>query len=63
MEVGIVKNSVKSEKKSERAIWLAALMFSASVLFQGFDSDLGFYIAGGVGIVVSFLGYFLKWQP
>jgi len=58
-----MENSVKPIKKSERAIWLATLVFSASVLFQGFDSNLGFYIAGGFGIVVSLLGYSLKWRP
>lgn len=39
-------------------------MFAASILCQGFNSQLGFRIAGGVGIAFALVGLFwgLDWD-
>jgi hypothetical protein len=50
-------------KIENRVVWLDFLMFSASVLFQGFHLNWLFYIAGGLGILLAFVGVFLKFLP
>ena len=42
------------------AVWLAFIMFAVGVFFMGFHSDLGFWIAGGIGIVVGILAFILR---
>ena len=58
-----MKTTEKPVKQGERAIWLATFLFATSVLFMGFHKDWAFWAAGGFGIIVSLLGYFLKWRP
>ena len=44
--------------KKRDSIWLIVFIFAATVLFMGFHNDLGFKIAGGLGVAVSFVAYF-----
>ena len=39
-------------------------MFAVGVFVQGFHSDWGFWIAGGIGIIFSFIGliFGLDWD-
>jgi hypothetical protein len=54
-----MKKFIKRGNKRDAA-WLAFIMFAVGVFFMGFHSDLGFRIAGGVGIGAGFLAFFKK---
>ncbi len=58
-----MKDTQKPRKEGYRVLWLTVLMFGTAVLFMGFHNDYAFWAAGGLGILVSLLGYFLNWRP
>lgn len=51
----IARGSLSS--RENRLVWLAFLMFAAGLFFQGFHCDVGFWIAGGLGLLVGSLGF------
>jgi len=53
----------KQSKMENRVVWLDFLMFSASVLLQGFHFNWLFFIVGGLAVVIAVLGVSLKWLP
>ena len=54
----------KRNRRANRVVWVAVLMFAASIFCQGFNSELGFRIAGGIAILFSLIGLFwgLDWD-
>ncbi len=56
--------TTKRTRSANRLVWVSFLMFAASVFCQGFHSDWGFRIAGGVGLVFGFVGliFALDWD-
>jgi hypothetical protein len=48
---------VALSSKENKLEWLAFLMFAAGLFFQGFHNDMGFWIAGGIGLIVGFIGF------
>ena len=50
-------------KMKNRVVWLDFLMFSASVLLQGFHLNWLFWVVGGLAIVIGLLGVYRKWLP
>jgi hypothetical protein len=43
--------------RENRLVWLAFLMFAVSLFLQGFHKDLGFWIAGGFGLLTGAWGF------
>ncbi len=54
--------NTKQPKIVNRLVWMILLMFAVGVFFLGFDSDWGFRIAGGVGVLIGFMGVMFDWQ-